>query len=93
VGKLKAGDAIDMVNGKPMANVEQFTTFLKNTKPGEVVTIDFRRKNEPPASSRSRWARTRIGITASWALRCLTRRGRRSWWTSTSPTWAGPRPG
>jgi PDZ domain-containing protein len=48
VGKLKAGDAIDMVNGKPMANVEQFTTFLKNTKPGEVVTIDFRRKNEPP---------------------------------------------
>jgi PDZ domain-containing protein len=48
LGKLKAGDAIDMVNGKPMANVEQFTTFLKNTKPGDVVTIDFRRKNEPP---------------------------------------------
>jgi PDZ domain-containing protein len=48
LGKLKAGDAIDMVNGKPMANVEQFTTYLKNTKPGEVVTIDFRRKNEPP---------------------------------------------
>jgi PDZ domain-containing protein len=48
LGKLKAGDAIDMVNGKPVANVEQFTSFLKNTKPGQVVTIDFRRKNEPP---------------------------------------------
>ena len=30
-----------------MANVEQFTALLKNTKPGQVVTIDFRRKNEP----------------------------------------------
>ncbi|MCV7379166.1 PDZ domain-containing protein [Mycobacterium alsense] len=46
-GKLKSGDAIDMVNGTPVANVEQFTGFLKNTKPGQVVTIDFRRKNEP----------------------------------------------
>ena len=46
-GKLKAGDAIDAVDGTPVANVEQFTGLLKNTKPGQVVTIDYRRKNEP----------------------------------------------
>jgi Lon-like protease len=46
-GKLKTGDAIDMVDGTPVANIEQFTTLLKNTKPGQVVTIDYRRKNEP----------------------------------------------
>jgi len=46
-GKLKSGDAIDAVNGTPVANIEQFTGFLKNTKPGQVVTIDYRRKNEP----------------------------------------------
>jgi PDZ domain-containing protein len=47
VGKLKSGDAIDAVDGKPVANVDQFTGFLKATKPGQVVTIDFRRKNAP----------------------------------------------
>lgn len=47
VGKLKVGDAIDAVNGTPVANVEQFTGLLKSTKPGQVVTIDYRRKNEP----------------------------------------------
>ena len=46
-GKLKAGDALDAVNGRPVANVEQFTGLLKATKPGDVVTIDYRRKNEP----------------------------------------------
>ena len=46
-GKLKPGDALDAVDGTPMANIEQFTGFLKNTKPGQVVTIDYRRKNEP----------------------------------------------
>ncbi len=46
-GKLKSGDAIDAVNGTPVANIEQFTGLLKNTKPGQLVTIDFRRKNEP----------------------------------------------
>ncbi|ORJ61934.1 YlbL family protein [Mycobacterium simiae] len=47
VGKLKVGDAIDAVNGTPVANVEQFTGLLKSTKPGQAVTIDYRRKNEP----------------------------------------------
>ncbi|CAM4243453.1 Lon protease [Mycobacterium basiliense] len=46
-GKLQAGDAIDAVNGAAVANVEQFTAVLKNTKPGQVVVIDYRRKNEP----------------------------------------------
>ncbi len=46
-GKLKAGDAIDAVDRTPVASVEQFTSLLKNTKPGQVVTIDYRRKNEP----------------------------------------------
>jgi PDZ domain-containing protein len=47
-GKLKSGDAIDAVNRTPVTSVEQFTTLLKNTKPGQLVTIDYRRKNEPP---------------------------------------------
>lgn len=48
VGKLQPGDAVDAVNGTPVANVEQFTALLKTTKPGQAVTIDYRRKNEPP---------------------------------------------
>ena len=47
VGKLKSGDAIDAVNSTPVSSVEQFTGLLKNTKPGQVLTIDYRRKNEP----------------------------------------------
>lgn len=47
-GKLKPGDAIDAVDRKPVTNVEQFTSLLKSTKPGQVVTIDYRRKNEAP---------------------------------------------
>ncbi|MFV0493789.1 PDZ domain-containing protein [Mycobacterium sp.] len=46
-GKLKPGDAIDAVDRQPVADIEQFTTLLKGTKPGQVVTIDYRRKNEP----------------------------------------------
>jgi Lon-like protease len=50
-GKLKVGDAIDMVDGTPVANIDQFTGLLKKTKPGQVVTIDFRRKNEPAGTT------------------------------------------
>jgi PDZ domain-containing protein len=46
VGKLKAGDAIDMVNDKPIANLEEFTALLKETKPGDQLVIDYRRKSE-----------------------------------------------
>jgi PDZ domain-containing protein len=46
-GKLQRGDAIDAVNGKPVANLEQFTALLKATKPGENLVLDYRRKNAP----------------------------------------------
>jgi Lon-like protease len=48
VSKLQAGDSVQAVNGTPVATVEQFTSYLKNTKPGQQVTVDFRRKNAPP---------------------------------------------
>jgi PDZ domain-containing protein len=48
VGKLHAGDALDTVNGTPVANVDQFTSLLKTTKPGQPVSVGFRRKNAPP---------------------------------------------
>jgi Lon-like protease len=47
VGKLQRGDAIDFVNGKPVANLEQFTALLKATKPGDQLVLDYRRKNAP----------------------------------------------
>jgi PDZ domain-containing protein len=47
-GKLQVGDAVDAVNGKPVANLDEFTALLKNTKPGDALVIDFRRKNAPP---------------------------------------------
>lgn len=67
VDKLQAGDAIDAVDGTPVGNLDQFTALLKNTKPGQEVTIDFRRRTSRPASRRSRWARIRIATKASWA--------------------------
>ena len=48
VGKLQAGDAVQAVNGTPVGNVEQFTSLLKHTKPGQPVAVGFRRKNAPP---------------------------------------------
>ena len=51
-GKLQVGDAIDAVNGTPVANVEAFTTLLKATKPGQEIVIDYRRKNAPPGTVR-----------------------------------------
>jgi Lon-like protease len=48
VGKLQAGDSVHAVNGTPVANIEQFTSFLKHTKPGQSIAVDFRRKNAPP---------------------------------------------
>jgi PDZ domain-containing protein len=51
LGKLQAGDALDAVDGKPVANVDQFTSLLKGTKPGQSVAIGFRRKNAPPGTA------------------------------------------
>jgi PDZ domain-containing protein len=52
VGKLQAGDAIDAVNGTPVATVDEFTSLLKATKPGQEIVIDYRRKNAPPGVAR-----------------------------------------
>jgi Lon-like protease len=50
-GKLKAGDAIDAVNGTPITGTGQFQSVLKQTKPGQQVVIDYRRKNAPGGSA------------------------------------------
>jgi PDZ domain-containing protein len=50
-GKLQSGDAIDAVNGIPVADVDQFTSMLKDTKAGQEVVIDYRRKNGPPGTA------------------------------------------
>ena len=47
-GHLEPGDAVDAVDGHPIGTVDEFTEYLKNTKPGQRVVIDYRRKNEPP---------------------------------------------
>jgi PDZ domain-containing protein len=44
-GKLKEGDAIDLVNDKAVANLDEFTAILKATKPGDQLVIDYRRKD------------------------------------------------
>ena len=44
-GKLQAGDAIDMVNNKPVANLDEFTALLKDTKPGDQLVVDYRRRS------------------------------------------------
>jgi len=46
-GKLQVGDAIDAVDGKMTATLDEFTNILKATKPGQQVVLDYRRKNEP----------------------------------------------
>ncbi len=51
-GKLQAGDAIDALDGIPVTNVDQLTSMLKNTKPGQSVLIDYRRKNAPAGIAR-----------------------------------------
>ena len=48
LGALQAGDAIDAVDGTPVADVEAFTSLLKATKPGQQIVIDYRRRNAAP---------------------------------------------
>jgi PDZ domain-containing protein len=50
-GKLQPGDAIDAVDGSPITGVEQFKSLLEQTKPGQNVVIDYRRKNAPPGKA------------------------------------------
>lgn len=49
--KLEPGDAIDAVNGVPVADVDAFTELLRDTKPGDQVVLDFRRKNAPAGTT------------------------------------------
>lgn len=50
--KLQIGDALDAVDGVAVSNVEQFTELLKHTKPGQELTVDYRRKNAPNGTAR-----------------------------------------
>jgi Lon-like protease len=50
-GKLQAGDAIDAVNGTKITSLEQFQSLMADTKPGQQVVLDYRRKNAPPGST------------------------------------------
>ncbi|MDY6998651.1 MAG: PDZ domain-containing protein [Actinomycetota bacterium] len=46
-GKLQAGDAIDAVNNTPVADLEEFQALMKQTRPGDTIVVDYRRKNAP----------------------------------------------
>ncbi|MBV8927847.1 MAG: PDZ domain-containing protein [Mycobacteriaceae bacterium] len=50
-GKLHAGDAIEAFNGTQITRLDQFQSLLKTTKPGQDVTIGFRRKDAPPGAA------------------------------------------
>lgn len=50
-GKLQPGDAIDMVNNVEVADLKAFQEVVKNTKPGEQIVIDYRRKNAPAGTA------------------------------------------
>ena len=50
-GKLEDGDAIEGVNGKPVASLDEFQAILKDTKPGDTLVIDYRRKDSPPGAA------------------------------------------
>ena len=49
-GKLKTGDAVTAVNGTPITSTDLFQSLLKQTKPGQQVVIDYKRKNAPPGT-------------------------------------------
>jgi Lon-like protease len=51
VGKLQNGDAIDAVDGKPVADIEEFSRLLDATKPGDQIVVDYRRKNAPAGTT------------------------------------------
>lgn len=50
-GKLQPGDAIDMVNNVEVPDLKAFQEVVKNTKPGEQIVIDYRRKNAPAGTA------------------------------------------
>ena len=50
-GKLQGGDAIDAVNNTPVADLEEFQALMADTKPGETIVVDYRRKNAPAGTT------------------------------------------
>jgi Lon-like protease len=50
-GKLEPGDAIDKVNGTPITDLDQFQSLLKQTKPGQNIVVEYRRKTAPPGTT------------------------------------------
>ena len=46
-GKLQDGDAIDAIDGKPVATLDELSAVMDTTRPGQDVVVDYRRKNEP----------------------------------------------
>ena len=50
-GKLQGGDAVDAVDNQPVATLEEFQGLLKDKKPGDVIVVDYRRKNEAPGTA------------------------------------------
>jgi PDZ domain-containing protein len=50
-GKLQSGDAIEKVNGTPITGLDQFQSLLKQTRPGQNVVVDYRRKNGPAGTT------------------------------------------
>jgi PDZ domain-containing protein len=51
-GRLLAGDAIDKVDGTKITGVDQFQFLLKQTKPGQSILVEYRRKNGPPGTKK-----------------------------------------
>ena len=51
-GKLQPGDAIEAVNGTKVTEIEEFTKILKATKPGQEITIDYRRRDNSTGTAR-----------------------------------------
>jgi PDZ domain-containing protein len=47
-GLLKPGDSLRTVNGQPIVSALQVTQLLKQTKPGDKVSVTFQRGTEPP---------------------------------------------
>ncbi|MGV0837489.1 YlbL family protein [Mycolicibacterium thermoresistibile] len=50
-GQLQDGDAIDAVDGRPVANLDEFQALLRDTRPGDTIVVDYRRKNAPPGTA------------------------------------------
>lgn len=51
-GRLEPGDAIDKVDGTKITSLDQFQFLLKQTKPGQSILVEYRRKNGVPGTKK-----------------------------------------